>query len=158
MIRFLRQLFIKRGTCSRFMGRARTTDSNPVYTSTILAVNPGEAGTTKAQTQNSIINDTVLAGLTAHAGGGQGSAVLLKSGMNEVTVCATIGDSTILPASVAGADIYVANKGAASMNVFPATGEQINKAGANTAFAVAAGKNVIFFCVAVGNWYAILSA
>lgn len=103
-------------------------------------------------------NPTVANALTARAGGGQALATPLTAGINRVTVCATLADSSLLPPSFAGARLTVSNFGAASMNVFPATGEQINALGANAAFAVAAGKAALFECPVVGTWQSILSA
>jgi hypothetical protein len=97
--------------------------------------------------------------ITAHAGGGQGSATPLTTMINRVSTVASAGDSVVLPAFVLGLQIYVANAAATnSMNVFPATGDQINALGANAAFAVAAGKNATFTCTAANQWHAILSA
>lgn len=97
-------------------------------------------------------------GLTAHAGGGQGSATPITTAIARFTTVATAGDSAVLPASVAGYEITVTNATSNSMNVFPATGEAINALSANTAFAVAAGKTATFFCANAGQWHSILSA
>ena len=98
-------------------------------------------------------------GLTAHAGGGQGSATPLTAAINRVTTVATAADSVALPTSAGGMQITVSNAAASnSMNVFPASGDQINALGANTAFAVAAGKTAAFTCAVAGQWHAILSA
>jgi hypothetical protein len=91
-------------------------------------------------------------GYTAFAGGGQASAVPLTAAFNRVTVCATAGDSVRLPRAVPGATCVVFNRGAASMNVFPMTGQSINALAANTALAVAAGASARFVCVATGIW------
>ena len=69
------------------------------------------------------------------------------------TTVATLNDSSILPVAVPGMEIAVANNGAASMNVFPASGGTINALGANTALAVAAASVTIFFCTKAGNWF-----
>lgn len=97
-------------------------------------------------------------GLTAFAGGGQGSATPLTGNINRVTVCATAADSAKLPLGTVGRKVSVYNAGAASCNVFPQTGEAINSGGANAAFAVATTKGAIFECVAAGLWNAVLSA
>lgn len=98
-------------------------------------------------------------GLTAHAGGGQGSATALTASMNRVTTVASANDSVVLPASAPGLVITVANAAAAnSMNVFPASGESINALSANTAFAVAANKAASFYCFNTGVWHSILTA
>jgi hypothetical protein len=107
-----------------------------------------------------------LDGMTAHAGGGQGSATPITAMISRFTTVATAADSSVLPvttnvlpSSGAGISLLVANAAAAnSMNVFPASGEQINALGNNTAFALAAGKNATFFATKPGQWHAILSA
>lgn len=97
--------------------------------------------------------------ITAHAGGGQGSAVPLTAMTNRVTVVASANDSVVLPASVSGMQITVINAAATnSMNVFPATGDQINSLGANAAYGQAAGKTAEFYCATAGQWHALLSA
>jgi hypothetical protein len=90
--------------------------------------------------------------LVAHAGGGQGSATPITTMVAVFGTVATAGDSSILPASVQGMAISVANNGAASMNVFPASGDKINALAVNAAFAVAAGTITIFFCSVAGQW------
>jgi hypothetical protein len=98
-------------------------------------------------------------GMTAHAGGGQGSATPLLSDINRVTTVASAGDSVGLPVAVVGMEITVSNAAAVnSMNVFPASSEQVNAGGANAAFAVAAGKTAQFSCAKAQQWHALLSA
>lgn len=96
--------------------------------------------------------------LTAKAGGGQSAATPVTAVLNRFTVVATIADSATLPVSQPGMTITIANAAANSMNVFPNTGEQINAAGANGAFAVAGAKTASFSCFAAGQWHSILSA
>lgn len=97
--------------------------------------------------------------LTAKAGGGQGGGPTINRMLNRVTTVATAGDSITLPVSVSGLQLTVVNAaGANSMNVFPASGEQINALGANAAFALAAGKTLTLYCVTAGQWHTILSA
>lgn len=127
-------------------------------TKTATSVLPSAQGVGAVENNNLVISDSVQAAVTAHAGGGQANAVQITGRQVEISVCATLNDSVKLPASSPGARIYVANHGAAGAAVFPATGEQVNNGGANTAFALAAGKSAVFFCVAAGNWYAVLSA
>lgn len=102
---------------------------------------------------------SVAAGLTAHAGGGQGSALALTARVNQVTTVATAADSVVLPAAVAGEEIIVINAAAANaMNVFPATGDAINALAANTALSVVANKAIMFVCAVTGTWNSILTA
>lgn len=101
---------------------------------------------------------TTANAITAFATGGQASAVLLGAAMNRVTVVATTGDSVKLPLSKVGAELEVYNRGANSLNVFPAVGEQISTLGANTAYPLATVKSAKFSCMVAGNWDVILSA
>ncbi len=112
-------------------------------------------GTQPALTNNPF---AVATGLTAKAGGGQAGATALTGNVNRIAVCATIGDSAILPPAIVGRRVSVYNAGAASANIFPQTGESINSGAADAAFAVAATKAAIFECVATGVWNAVLSA
>lgn len=97
-------------------------------------------------------------GVTAHAGGGQASAVPITAMITRVTTVATAGDSVVLPASATGLEITVANAASNSMNVFPAGTDQVNSLGASTAYALAGGKTATFFCANSGQWHALLSA
>jgi hypothetical protein len=102
---------------------------------------------------------SVTNAITAHAGGGQGSAVALTTDFNRVTTVATAGDSVKLPAATAGSEVRVTNAAAANaMDVFPATGEVINALAANTAISVAANKTIIFSCMVNGTWNSVLTA
>lgn len=98
-------------------------------------------------------------GLTAHAGGGQASGWPITTEISQFTTVATAADSATLPVSVPGTQCMVANGAASnSMNVFPPVGSAINAAVSNTAFALAAGKNALFYCVSPTQWHAILSS
>jgi hypothetical protein len=97
--------------------------------------------------------------ITAFAGGGQGSAVLLKTMINRVTIVGSAGDSVKLPVAVGGLNITVVNAAAAnSLNVFPSSGDQINALGANAAFALAANKTAEFFSTVALQWHSVLTA
>lgn len=122
------------------------------------------------------IRNSVTDAITAFAGGGQTSAILLDSGYNRVATVASANDSVKLPSCHTGASntgqmpagvvsgnttglmVWVTNSAAAnSMNVFPQTGESINALTANSAYAVAANKTVAFLCSPAGTiWYSVL--
>lgn len=95
---------------------------------------------------------SLTAGITAFAGGGQGSATALASNMNEVTTVATQGDSVALPAATAGKVVTVLNRGAFPMQVFGAGTDTIN--GIATATGVSQGVNTtaVYRCSVAGNW------
>jgi len=93
-------------------------------------------------------------GIVARAGGGQANATLIAATYNRVLTVATAGDSVRLPRARPGVEIFIANRGANSLNVFPATGDFINALAANAAFARAAGTMSSFICVLAGRWEA----
>lgn len=95
---------------------------------------------------------SALSGIVAFPTGGQVGATLLAHSINRVTTVATLGDSVRLPAALPGMSLVVTNRGAASMNVFPATGDTINALAANAALAVAVGTTVNFTCAQAGAW------
>lgn len=97
--------------------------------------------------------------LTARAGGGQANATPLRSAMNLVAVCATAGDSVQLPPAAGGQNIWLANGGAASCQVFASPGaDTINGVANGTGIALAAGKSIELFCPLTGAWFGVLSA
>jgi hypothetical protein len=93
-------------------------------------------------------------GVTALAGGGQTGATLLTGMFSSIAVCATNGDSCILPAAVAGNFMIVATSEvvAGTPQIFPAVGEQIDTMGANVPLTVTSGTVVMFSCDTDGNW------
>lgn len=95
---------------------------------------------------------SVTTGLTAFAGGGQGSATQTSFGYNEFTTVATAGDSGKLPTGVVAGRVTVLNDGAATMDLYPATGGTINDGGANVAVQIAPGNEVTFVAITTTNW------
>jgi len=105
-------------------------------------------------------NHSVQDGLTALAGGGQDGATAILAPRARFTTVASGGDSAILPAAGGdGQTIIVINDGASSMDVYPQdNGDQIDKAGANTAVAVANAKRRLFTTTSLGVWSSLLGA
>jgi hypothetical protein len=91
-------------------------------------------------------------GITAYATGGQANAVALTGEYNNVTTCATDGDSVKLPAALGGESITVKNSGAASLAVFPATGDSINAMAVNLSVNIAPGGTLKFFAISATVW------
>lgn len=96
--------------------------------------------------------------VTAAVASTQAGGYPITAAVTRVTTVGTTGDSLLLPAAVAGEKRTVFNKGANSMDVFPASGDAINALSADAAYAVAATKGVIFHCVVTGTWDTILTA
>jgi hypothetical protein len=81
--------------------------------------------------------------LTA-AGSTQATALQLNRAINNVTTTAA-STGVILPLGPQTSDrVHVRNSGANSLSVYPPVGGNINAAGANAAFALAAGKSADF--------------
>jgi len=92
-------------------------------------------------------------GITAFATGGQASATALTGEYNNVTVCATAGDSVKLLTAVAGQTQTVKNNGAAALDVFPNTSDAINGLSANTAYSLPVGAEVTFRAIDAATWH-----
>ncbi len=99
--------------------------------------------------------DSTYIGLTAYAGGGQANATALGPGLSTVTTVATTADSVKLPATQGfpGTWCVVFNKGANAMNVYPASGHEIDALGANNPFSIAAGASKEFWAISATAWY-----
>lgn len=89
--------------------------------------------------------------LTADTGSAQGGTPLTRS-VNRVTGVATIGDSVTLPSAIAGLTVTIFNDGANSLDVFPATSDNINGGGVDVAEALAAGSKVTYVAYDSDNW------
>jgi hypothetical protein len=118
-----------------------------------LTLDPG--GMNQIAGVQQIIADFSCSGaITAHAGGGQGSAVLLTNTVNNVSTVATAGDSVKLPVANAGAVCVINNTGAAALAVFPSTGDTINGGAANASVTMMPNAVDEFWCPANGVWVA----
>lgn len=93
--------------------------------------------------------------ITATAGGTKAAARVLMRSLNHVTVCATAGDSVLLPKAIAGSRLVVRNDGAASCNLFSFGTDTISGNSAATALALAAGKATELVCFTVGAWFVL---
>jgi hypothetical protein len=90
--------------------------------------------------------------ITAFATGGQGSATALTAEFNNVTTCATAGDSVKLPTAVAGLKITVKNSGATSLAVFPFSGDSINALAVNLSVNIPVGGTTEFRAISGTVW------
>ena len=90
--------------------------------------------------------------ITAFATGGQASATALTGEFNNVTTCATAGDSVKLPSAVGGESVKVKNSGAASLAVFPATSDSINALAVNLSVNIPVGGELTFRAISATVW------
>lgn len=95
---------------------------------------------------------TVQAGVTAHVGGGQASAFQIVADIVEIATCASGGDSVKLPLATPGLQILILNHGAASANVFPASGQYIDEGSANGHKACGINASLLCSCYATTKW------
>jgi hypothetical protein len=104
-----------------------------------------------------VVFSSVNAGVTANTNSAQGDNPITKM-ITQISVCANGGDAVTLPTAVAGAVIIVMNDGANAADVFPASSDNINEAGANTAYSLAVDKNAMFIAHDATHWSVILTA
>ncbi|MBI2607914.1 MAG: hypothetical protein HYW51_03760, partial [Candidatus Doudnabacteria bacterium] len=94
---------------------------------------------------------SVQAAVTADVGSVQGGSPMTADIM-EISVSANAGDAVTLPAAVAGATAIITNHGAASADVFPASGDAINEAAADAAKALGVNASIICYAYDTTNW------
>lgn len=87
-------------------------------------------------------------GITASTTQTQGQGALTAY-INEISTCATANDTVTLPALTPGMAVTVINNGAQTLQIFPASGENLG-AGTNTAVTVTAGNCAKFECYSAG--------
>lgn len=97
--------------------------------------------------------DTVDAAITASTTQSQGQQALTKQ-LNIVTTVANANDVVTLPAALAGLRCCVANLGANTLQIFPASSDNLG-AGVDTSTTLAAGFNVTFKAYDATNWIAV---
>lgn len=90
--------------------------------------------------------------ITAHAGGGQGSATPLTARVNRVTTVATVGDSVALPVSTPGDRCVVVNATTTAMQVYGQGSDTINEVAAATGVSQAGKSVCVYTCGAAGVW------
>jgi len=90
--------------------------------------------------------------ITAFATGGQASAVALTGQYNNVTTCATDGDSVKLLTAAAGQIQTVKNSGATSLAVFPNTSDSINALAVNLSVNIPPGGETTFRAISATVW------
>lgn len=109
---------------------------------------------------DTFIETSIADTITAHAGGGQATAVPLVKRWNRISVCATAADSVALPPAIPGAEVFVVNDGAAAAQVFGFNGgtDTIDGVAGATGVALTNAKRDIFRCLTAGAWISMLEA
>lgn len=119
--------------------------------------NVAGAGSFTTMALSGLLNLSTTAGITASTTQTQGQGALTAS-VNNVSVCANANDTVTLPTASAGLIVQIYNNGAQTLQVFPASGDNVDGAGVNTAVTMTAGSNHIFTAHDATNWNRINAA
>jgi hypothetical protein len=110
-------------------------------------------GTNKiVQLGGQAVSATVTAGTNAQ---GQGP---LTSNLNVVNTTAANPSGVTLPTALLGKSVYVFNRGTNPINVYPATGAQIDAQGTNVSIQIAVGGWLQFNATSLTQWYSSVNA
>lgn len=122
-------------------GATGTTSTNLVFSTSPSLTTPALAGETFSTTNN------VTAGTNAQ---GQGA---LTSDYNVITTATANPSGVTLPTATQGRRVVIVNKGANSVNVYPATGGAIDALAANAAIALPVNGVMEFNASSTTQWY-----
>lgn len=117
-------------------------------------------GTTNTNIQTDVTLTTgylsrfTVASITASTTQTQGQGALTGD-INEISTCANANDTVTLPVALAGRSCLVINNGAQTLQVFPASGDDLG-AGVNTATTIVAGSRKWFVAFDSTNWEPVL--
>lgn len=111
----------------------------------------GDTTTVDLLVQN-YLRTGVTTGITAKAGGTQDGTQLTEAN-NYISVCATAGDSVVLPVAAAGMAIYVRNGGAKDAQVFGVTPATINGVATATGVPLTAGTSATYRAATSTTWF-----
>lgn len=110
--------------------------------------------------QNGVKHDVLgdgATGITASTTKTQGQQALTKM-VNVVATCANTNDVVTLPAAAAGLVCVIANRGANTLQVFPASGDTISGGTVNASVTQATGTKSVYIAVDATDWVRIISA
>jgi len=105
-------------------------------------------------TLNKSMMRTITASITASTTRTQGQGALTAD-INEISVCANLNDTVTLPTAVAARHCLVINNGAQTLQVFPASGDNLG-AGLNTSTTIASGSRKWFVAYDTTNWEPVI--
>jgi len=95
---------------------------------------------------------TVETGITASTTQSQGQQPLTKE-ISHVATVANANDVVTLPVAAAGKVVSVLNRGANTLQIFPASGDDIDDGSTDASTTLATLKYAIFFAVDATSWY-----
>ncbi len=92
------------------------------------------------------VNDDLTASTTQSQGNGA-----LTAEVNEISTVGSASDTVTLPSAIGGLKVTIINNGANTLQIFPASGDDLGQGG-DTATTLAAGSNVVFQAYDATNW------
>lgn len=109
--------------------------------------------TSAALTTPSLSGETFSTSATVTAGTNAQGQGTITNDYNVITTAAANPSGVTLPTATTGRRIVVVNKGANSVNVYPATGASIDALAANASIALPVGGVMIFNASSTTQWY-----
>ncbi len=95
--------------------------------------------------------DTVTSGITASTTRSQGNGALV-SGVNEISIVANPSDTVTLPTAVAGRRITIINNGANTLQIFPASGDNLGT-GVDASTELEPNESIDYVAYDINNWH-----
>lgn len=133
------------GTANQVSASAATGAVTLSLPTTLIAPGSVQITTNLFQTQSTAVSA---------AGATQGTATALTSRYNIVTtVAASTGVILQTPTSPFGQEVYVANRGANALNIYPNTGAAIGSGATNAAVVLPIGQEVTFVAISATQWH-----
>ncbi len=120
----------------------------------VAAQPAGSPGTFSPLTTTGLFTQAAEDSVTAHAGGTKALATALSATVNlhRISVCATAGDSVLMPPALVGQAHYLRNGGAAAAQVFGQSNDTINSVATATGISLEAGNGIWLCCETAGAW------
>jgi hypothetical protein len=149
------------GAISSVSGTTNQVTATPTTGAVVVStpatfVAPGTITATSTLTVGTFYQDGTVNAITA-AGANQAAATGLTRSYNIVTTTAA-GTGVRFPTGVIGMKIIVVNRGANTLNVYPATGAQIDALGTNIATTILTNGFATYEAATTTQWYTITNS
>lgn len=131
-------------------GSSPTTDNNAIVFSPRGAETARTTSTLFQMGDDKLIAVDVNSGLTASTTQSQGQGALTAQ-VNEISTVANKDDTVTLPSAVTGIEIEIINNGANTLQIFPASGDDLGL-GVDVAEELEANERVKFVAYTTTNW------
>lgn len=134
------------------------SSSGSNFVMSLTGLNTGQIYTIDGTTNNMAMSKSFLRNvtttITASTTQAQGQGALTTD-INEVSTCVNVNDTVTLPAALAGRHCLVINNGANTLQVFPASGDDLG-AGVNTSTTITSGSRKLFIAYDTTNWEPVI--